>query len=378
MTAMANAPWRWMRRNLFRKPLDTALTLIVVPLMLWAVASFLDWVLTGAQWQVVKGSIKVLMTGVFPVAELWRARLMAALLMILLALACSAAKPARPSDWRGAALLLVAAAAIGAAFGGLVWILPATVLALLVWAGASRLPLVQRHLGRLCLITVLSAVAVLMPVSSTAWGGLLLSVILTLIAGLLTVPLGILLAFGRQSRIASIRIICTGYIELIRAVPLILIVYLVWISVPLLLPRSDLSDVVRGLAGFVVFYAAYAAEYFRAGLQAVPKGQVEAAQALGYSGLDIKRLIVLPQAMRVAIPGLVGNTLDIFNYAPLVFIIGLTDFLRAGQMILANPVNSDKAPEVYVFLFAAYYAIGSVITFLARHIETRVSRTDRT
>jgi general L-amino acid transport system permease protein len=78
--------------------------------------------------------------------------------------------------------------------------------------------------------------------------------------------------------------------------------------------------------------------------------------------------------MRVAIPGLVGNTLDIFNYAPLVFIIGLTDFLRAGQMILADPANSDKALEVYVFLFATYYAIGSVITYLARRIETRVSR----
>ncbi len=366
--------WRWMRRNLFLNPFDVALTVVVVPLLLWALISFLAWVATGAQWQVVLDSMKVLMTGVFPQSDLWRAKVMAALLLVLLALAFSTAKPARNWHWPGATLVVGAAAAIGVVCGGLTWFLPAVLLALAVWVWASHSAFVAVHLGRICLLVFVAALGVLVPVSSTAWGGLLLSLVLTLTAGLLTVPLGILLAFGRQSQIASVRIICTSYIELIRAVPLILIVYLVWISVPLLWPGTYVSDVIRGLAGFVVFYSAYAAEYVRAGLQAVPRGQVEAAQALGYSGFDIKRLIVLPQALRVAIPGLVGNTLDIFNFAPLVFIIGLTDFLRAGQMILADPANSAKALEVYVFLFATYYAIGSVITYLARHVETRVSR----
>lgn len=375
MTALAATPaWHWARRNLFLKPFDTGLTLVVGALLAWTLWSFFSWVFGVAQWSVVLGSMKVLMTGIFPAAELWRAKVAGALLLVLLGFAFAAAKPAGRRPVKGALGVLAIAALVGAIFGGLVWIVPGALGGLASWVAGSHLERIARHIGRVCLVTVALVLAVLAPVSSTLWGGLLLSVLLTLTAGLLTVPLGILLAFGRQSEVASIRILATGYIELIRAVPLILIVYLVWISVPLLWPNSNLSDVVRGLIGFVVFYSAYAAEYVRAGLQAVPRGQVEAAQALGYNGFDIKRLVILPQAMRVAIPGLVGNTLDIFNYAPLVFIIGLTDFLRAGQMILADPANSDKALEVYVFLFAAYYAIGSVITYLARRIENRVSR----
>lgn len=374
MTALTAPAWHWARRNLFLKPFDTGLTLVVGALLAWTLWSFFSWVFGIAQWSVVLDSMKVLMTGIFPAAELWRAKVAGALLLVLLGFAFAAAKPAGAGPAKGALVVLAVAAVSGTIFGGLVWILPGTVGGLAAWIAGSRLAWIARHVGRACLATVALVLAVLTPVSSTLWGGLLLSVLLTLTAGLLTVPLGILLAFGRQSEVASIRILATGYIELIRAVPLILVVYLVWISVPLLWPASNLSDVVRGLIGFVVFYSAYAAEYVRGGLQAVPRGQVEAAQALGYSGRDIKRLFVLPQAMRVAIPGLVGNTLDIFNYAPLVFIIGLTDFLRAGQMILADPSNSGKALEVYVFLFATYYAIGSVITYLARRIENRVSR----
>jgi general L-amino acid transport system permease protein len=375
MTALAVSPaWHWARRNLFLKPFDTVLTLVVGTLLTWTLWSFFSWVFGVAQWGVVLGSMKVLMTGIFPVDELWRAKVAGALLLVLLGFAFTSAKPAPQRPMVRPLAVLAVAVVVGTIFGGLVWILPGAAGGLAAWIAGSRSAAIARHIGWVCLGVVALVLAVLAPVSSTMWGGLLLSMLLTLTAGLLTVPLGILLAFGRQSKVASIRILAAGYIELIRAVPLILVVYLVWISVPLLWPSSNLSDVIRGLIGFVVFYSAYAAEYVRAGLQAVPRGQVEAAQALGYSGFDIKRLVVLPQAMRVAIPGLVGNTLDIFNYAPLVFIIGLTDFLRAGQMILADPANSDKALEVYVFLFATYYAIGSVITYLARRIETRVSR----
>ena len=159
-----------------------------------------------------------------------------------------------------------------------------------------------------------------------------------------------------------------------RSVPLILVVYCIWIAFPLVLPQFPLPDVVRGLIGFTLFYSAYAAEFIRSGLQAVARGQTEAAQSLGLSDFDMKRIVILPQALRVAVPGLVGNILDIFNYAPLVFIIGLTDFLRAGQMILANPENSGRTYEVYVFMFLVYFAVGSVITFQARRLEHKLSK----
>lgn len=369
-----NPAIRWARRTLFLTPFDTALTLIALPLLAWLAWGFLHWVTAVAQWVVVTDSVKVLMTGVFPVEALWRAKLAGGLLFTLFGLGLSLARPAPARAWPGATVALGASGVIAALLGGADWLLPATLAGVAAWIAASRSRFLAAHLGRAAALVFTLVLLVILPVPSSLWGGLLLSVLLTLIAGALTVPLGILLAFGRRSRVPSIRILSTGYIEAIRSVPLILVVYTIWIAVPLLWPGLNLSDVARGLAGFVLFYSAYAAEYLRSGLQAVPRGQVEAAQALGYSDRDIKRLIVLPQAMRIALPGLVGNVLDIFNFAPLVFIIGLTDFLRAGQMILANPQNSDKTMEIYVFLFVAYYLIGSAITYLARHIEGRLGR----
>ncbi|MDR0253792.1 MAG: amino acid ABC transporter permease, partial [Brucellaceae bacterium] len=200
----------------------------------------------------------------------------------------------------------------------------------------------------------------------------------TLVTALVTLPLGILLAFGRRSEIPSIRYTCTAYIEVMRSVPLILVLYWIWIVMPVLAPELSIPDVARGMAGFSVFFSAYVAEYIRSGLQNVPRGQVEAARSLGLSTFEINRSVVLPQALKVAVPGLVGNVLDVFNAAPLVFIIGLTDFLRAGQMILANPQFGDRTYEVYGFLFVVYFLIGSLITFAARKLELHLAKDSRT
>jgi general L-amino acid transport system permease protein len=223
-------------------------------------------------------------------------------------------------------------------------------------------------------VALIAIFAVMAPPGVGLWGGLLLSILLTLVTSILTLPIGILLAFGRRSRFSSIRWICTAYIEVMRSVPLILVVYWIWILMPVLTPNLGIADVARGMIGFTIFYSAYVAEYVRSGLQAVPRGQVEAARSLGMSEFDINRSIVLPQALRVVVPALVGNVLDIFNAAPLVFIIGLTDFLRAGQMILANPAYSDRTYEVYSFLFLTYFLVGSVITFVARKLEAHLAR----
>jgi len=127
----------------------------------------------------------------------------------------------------------------------------------------------------------------------------------------------------------------------------------------------------------VLFYAAYAAEYVRSGIQGVARGQAEAAQSLGFSKLDESVIIVLPQALKSVIPALVGNVLDLFNNVPALFIIGLTDFLKAGQTILANPQYSGSQYEVYGFLFAAYLAIGSLISYAARRIESKMGASAR-
>lgn len=371
---------RWVHRNLFAKPFDIALSLLVIPFSAWVLFSFAQWVLMDARWDVLSGSIRVLMVGIYPVGELWRAWASTAIIFAMLGAGLGLCM--RP----GLALLVtlgVAALACGAAIGsgsGLALGLSMTLAlwaSLTIWHLVSGSALAQRLTAPGMLLGLAAIFAVYSPPGLESWGGLLLSVILTLATCVLTVPFGILLAFGRQSRIASLRVVCTAYIEVMRSVPLILVVYWIWIVVPLLAPGSGVPSLVRGMAGFALFFAAYVAEYVRSGLQALPKGQVEAARSLGMSTWSVNVDIVLPQALRVVVPALVGQVLDIFNGATLVFIIGLTDFLRAGQMILADPQNSGRTYEIYVFLFAVYFTIGATITYASRRLEAYLARGSR-
>ncbi len=366
---------RWVHVNLFAKPSDTILTLIIVPLLLWAAWAFLHWAIALADWSVVLNSLKVLMTGMFPVGKLWLVWLAAGMIAGLAGLASSASM----SFGRSAAMIAaIAFAALALAATQSPHVSPEALLVLAafyaMWLIGEKVSLLRNHLAGIAFATLFAVLLVLSPAGPSSWGGLLLSILITLTAALLTIPLGVLLAFGRQSKIASVRALATGYIEVMRSVPLILVVYCIWVAFPLVLPNFPIPDVVRGLIGFTLFYSAYAAEFIRSGLQSVARGQTEAAEALGLSDFDMKRIVILPQALRVAVPGLVGNILDIFNYAPLVFIIGLTDFLRAGQMILANPENSARTYEIYVFMFLTYFAVGSIITFQARRLEQKLNK----
>ena len=317
----------WCRVNLFASPFDAALTLTFVPFSAWALGSLVVWALTQAQWQVITDNLRVMMVGTYP-AELM----------------------ARP--WACAAVIVLLTGAT---------------------AGAVRWPALRKLIVPGWCLGLIAIVVLLAPAGSERWGGLLMSVLVTLLASVLSVPLGVLLAFGRRSRFASARILCTGYIEVVRSLPLILIVYWVWVVTPLLAPGSPIPDLVRGLVAFTFFFAAYVAEYVRSGLQSVPRGQVEAAASLGMSPAQVSRDIVLPQAVRVVTPALVGNVLDVFNTVPLLFIIGLTDFLRAGQMVLVNPQSGSRTYEIYLFMFVVYLAIASLITYGARRLEARMA-----
>lgn len=374
MTTLRNFP-RWAHKNLFAKPADTVLTLIVVPVLAWALWSFAHWAIAMADWSVVLRSLRVLMVGLFPADRMWLVWIAVGLIAGLAGLATATTMTFGRGSIR-VALASILLALVASAWTPTISPKLALVLAVFfsVWAYGTRNEYLQSRLSGIAFAVLAAVLLVLSPAGPSNWGGLLLSVVITLTAALLTIPLGVLLAFGRQSRIGSLRILCTGYIEVMRSVPLILVVYCIWVAFPLVLPQFPLPDVVRGLIGFTLFYSAYAAEFIRSGLQSVARGQTEAAQSLGLSDFDMKRIVILPQALRVAVPGLVGNILDIFNYAPLVFIIGLTDFLRAGQMILANPENSGRTYEIYVFLFLVYFAVGSVITFQARRLEQKLSK----
>lgn len=366
---------RWVHVNLFAKPADTVLTLIIVPLLLWACWAFLHWAIALADWSVVLNSMKVLMTGMFPADKLWLVWLAAAMIAGLAGLATSTSIDFGRNS-RIVAVLAFVLLALGVFATPHVAPQALAVLATFygVWLIGLKIEILRNNLAGIAFATLVAVLLVLSPAGPSTWGGLLLSILITLTAALLTIPLGVLLAFGRQSKVASLRALCTGYIEVMRSVPLILVVYCIWVAFPLVMPKFPIPDVVRGLIGFTLFYSAYAAEFIRSGLQSVAKGQTEAAESIGLSDFDLKRIVILPQALRVAVPGLVGNILDIFNYAPLVFIIGLTDFLRAGQMILANPENSARTYEIYVFMFLTYFAVGSIITFQARRLEQKLNK----
>jgi general L-amino acid transport system permease protein len=371
---------RWVHRNLLAKPFDIALSLVVIPLTAWSIYAFARWALTEARWEVLGGSIRVMMAGIYPVDELWRAWFAAALLCAMFGAGLGlSVRPGRTVlAVTGLIGFVIAAVVIsGPGAGSAARVALCVVIGVAVWISVHRRPQAKRLVAPALLLGVLAIFVVLAPPGFETWGGLLLSVVLTIAVSIITLPFGILLAFGRQSRIHSLRVICTAYIETMRSVPLILVVYWVWIIVPLLAPDVSAPSLVRGMAGYALFFAAYVAEYVRSGLQAVPRGQLEAARSLGMSSWTVNVDIVLPQALRVVVPSLVGQILDIFNGATLVFIIGLTDFLRAGQMILADPQNSGRIYEVYAFLFAVYFAIGGAITYASRRLEAHLARGSR-
>ncbi|MFU0507226.1 amino acid ABC transporter permease [Pseudaminobacter sp. NGMCC 1.201702] len=376
---MIAAAVHWSRRNLFAKPFDTALSLVVIPLCAWVLFASATWVLQEAQWSIIPESIRVLLVGIYPADQVWRA--WGALLVFGLLFGATLGCVFFLHRWLAVGYcLIVATFAVAAGYRdttAALLIVAAAALALGGWFATSQWAAIRRFLVPVWGVGLIAVFALLSPPGIGLWGGLMLSILITVVTAFLSLPIGILLAFGRRSKLASVRMFCTAYIETMRSVPLILVVYCVWIVLPVLAPQYSVPDVLRGMAGFTIFFSAYVAEYVRSGLQAVPKGQVEAARSLGMSGFDVNRYIVLPQALRVIVPPLVGNVLDVFNAAPLVFIIGLTDFLRAGQMVLANPQYSDRTYEIYIFLFVTYFLIGSLITFAARKLELHLAKGSR-
>lgn len=370
---------KWSRHNLFGKPFDILLSLTVIPGFLWLAYQVAAWTVTTARWEIIPESLRILMIGIFPAEQAWRAWVAIMIIAALLGAALGCVFAFRKRHAAGLLLVLAAVIALTGSKDLTNALLTASTIAIFAsgCAAISLIPLLRRALLPAGFIALIAIFAVMSPPGAGLWGGLLLSILLTLVTSIVSLPVGILLAFGRRSRFSSMRWICMGYIEVMRSVPLIMVVYWIWILMPVLAPQFGLADVVRGMIGFTLFYSAYVAEYVRSGLQAVPRGQTEAARSLGMSEFDINRSIVLPQALRVAVPPLVGNVLDIFNTAPLVFIIGLTDFLRAGQMILANPQYGDRTCEVYAFLFLTYFLVGSLITFVARRLETHLARGNR-
>ncbi len=213
----------------------------------------------------------------------------------------------------------------------------------------------------------------LLPVVEThRWGGLLLTLVIASVGIIVSFPIGVVLALGRQSDLRVIKLFSTIFIEFIRAVPLITILFMASFVLPLFLESGNNFDkLLRALIGIALFQAAYFAEVVRGGLQAIPKGQYEAADAIGLSYLQKNALIILPQALKISIPNIVGSSISLFKDTTLVLIIGLMDMLAMVNMTSQDPYWLGRETEGYVFVTMVMWVILYSMSRYSRKLEIR-------
>ncbi|MCC6499027.1 MAG: amino acid ABC transporter permease [Anaerolineales bacterium] len=375
---------RWARKNLFGSWTDSLLTVVGALIAYWAMRGFLNWALNVAEWEVISANMRLLMIGQYPIEHAGRLWLWLGFLVFLAG--NSIGIWARGS--RYAFLLLLAPAALALApFGSEPkrWLVALTLTGLVGWGlGRGKPEVLKRSViagwvVSLPIIVILthglsSSETGFMPVvRTTLWGGLLLTFLLTVVGILFSFPMGVALALGRRSELSVIRWFSVGYIELVRGVPLITILFMAQLMLPLFLPDGwTLDRVLRAMVGITLFSAAYLAENVRGGLQAIPKGQYEAAEALGLNGVQTMIFIILPQALRLIIPILVGQFIGVFKDTSLVAIVGLLDLLGIGKTVLAQPQFLGLQREVYAFISLIFWVLSYGMSYLSQQLEVRL------
>jgi general L-amino acid transport system permease protein len=340
---------RWLRANLFSSIPSSIISFALIFLLVKACVSFVQWGFwnaiwtvpdsqtgacrairgLGACWAVIPEKYRFILFGIYPFDQQWRPAL-ATLTFIALFFVSS-----RRSFWRKELVL--------------VWVAALALIGLLMWGGIFGLA----H------------------VSQDRWGGLPVTLILATFGLAFGFPLGILVALGRRSKLPAIRSLCVLYVELIRGVPLISLLFMASVMFPLFMPDGvNIDKLLRAQIAFVLFAGAYLAEVVRGGLQAVPRGQHEAAEALGLSYWRKNGLIILPQAIRHVIPPLVNTFIAFFKDTSLVLIIGIFDLLTTAKSAIIDPAWQSFSVEVYLFVGLIYFAFCFAMSRYSRSLET--------
>jgi general L-amino acid transport system permease protein len=377
-------PIAWARANLFSGPISGLITLAVGALLAWAVLTIGTWALTTARWGVVTDNLRLFLIGQFPADQSWRVVLSLTLLSVLAGSSAGAfGRTTRVLAITISAVQLILAVLIvsplgivpAAALAGnaaAVWV--AFVLGARGWIGQRALVIAWVASVPLTFLLLNGIDGTPFPsVSTNAWGGLLLTVMLATVGILLSFPLGVLLALGRRSTLPVVRILSTGYIELIRGVPLVTILFMAAIILPLFLPTEwRLDRVARAMGAVTLFSAAYVAENVRGGLQAIPTGQIEAAQALGLNGVQTNLFIVLPQALRAVIPANVGLFISLLKDTTLVTIVGLLELLGIGRAVLAQSDSFGANLEVFAFIAGVFFVLCYAMSQASYRLERQL------
>jgi general L-amino acid transport system permease protein len=341
----------WVRANLFGDWKSAVTTVLFIALAVYYVPQFINWGLfravfepdadvcqkargVGACWGVVVEKYRLIIFGRYPLEQQWRPEVATAMLVALLVVSCIRTfwKP-----WLAVLWLLVVPAFFLIMHGGF-------------WG--------------------------LETVTTDRWGGLPLTIMLASLSIVFAFPIAVLVALGRKSHLPAIRTFCVIYVELIRGVPLISVLFMASFMFPLFLPQGLSIDVLlRVLVGITLFAAAYMAEIVRGGLQAIPKGQTEAAATLGLSYWQTQRKIVLPQALALVVPGIIGNFISIFKDTSLVTIVSLYELTGALGLALNSDANWRPFKiEGYIFITAIYFVFCFAMSRYSLWIEKQLNR----
>ena len=380
-----NTPVAWLKKNLFNNWFNSILTVVIVLLLLWVTTGFLGWAVSEAKWDVLSKNWPLFFAGQFPKDQYWQLFLVLALISALSGLSWGyfARSVARFFDRKvllGLGLVTFLAVLTPTPFPFRLILLGILLLGVTTAWGERQLHPNVSLAGQWLSLSWLLFLIVgfwlirgglgLEPVSSNDWGGLLLTLLIALVSILLCFPMGLLLALGRQSPLPVVSLLSTAYIEIIRGVPLISILFMGQVMIPLFLPDGMRPDrVLRAILALTLFSAAYMAENIRGGLQAVPRGQTEAASSLGLNKPLTVSLIVLPQALKISIPAIVGQFISLFQDTTLVSIVGLKDLLGMSRGILGNPEFLGRYQEVYLFIAIIYWIFCYAMSVGSRQIE---------
>jgi general L-amino acid transport system permease protein len=352
----------WVRANLLSSPFNIVLTILIVGLLAWAIPEivkflFIDAVWTGndreaclasvqhreigACWPFVWERLPYFIYGSYPISERWRVDVFFVMLAV-----------------------------------GIVWLL---------WLNAPR-----RDLGAIYFFLILPVTSFILltgwsaiglrPVDTVLWGGVLVTIVVAAVGIVCSLPLGILLALGRRSRMPTVRLLSVIFIEFVRGVPLVTVLFMASVMLPLFIPEQWSPDkLVRALVGIALFASAYMAEVVRAGLQAIPKGQYEGAMAVGLRYAQMMRLVVLPQALKVTIPNIVNTYIGLFKDTTLVFIVGIFDLLRTIEVARIDPKWATPVTSTTGYAVAAifYLVFCYGMSRYARAMEARLTKGDR-
>ena len=346
-------PVGWARANLFSSWPSTVVTLVLALLAAKAAWAFVRWGIvdavwwvpdnqsgacramrgTGACWAVVAEKYRFILFGVFPYEEQWRP------LIAILAFVALFAASAMRRFWRKELALL--------------WIAVLTLIGVLMWGGVLGLPYVAQD----------------------RWGGLVVTLILATFALAFGFPLGVLVALGRRSDLPAIRILATVYVELVRGVPLISLLFMASVMLPLFIPDGmSIDKLLRAQIALILFAGAYLAEVVRGGLQALPKGQYEGAESLGLGYWQKTGLVVVPQALRLVIPPLVNTFIGLFKDTSLVLVIGIFDLLSAAKAAVVEPAWQGFGLEVLIAAGLIYFLFCLAMSRYSQALERDLRR----